>query len=102
LFPYYIGYLQPQSAFGLEYAVNAIAMPMVGGTQSWVGPLIGALILGTFQQVATVTISSVLNVLIVGLVLIVFVIAAPNGLIGLVGDMRRKRSLRRANAGGSS
>ena len=39
-FPYYIGYLQPQSAFGLEYVVNSIAMPMIGGTTSWIGPLI--------------------------------------------------------------
>ena len=33
-FPYYIGYLQPASAFGLDYAVNSIAMPMIGGTTS--------------------------------------------------------------------
>ncbi len=65
-FPYYIGYLQPSSAFGLEYAVNSIAMPMIGGTTSWVGPLIGAILLGTLQQVATVTISSAVNLLIVG------------------------------------
>src|SRR4029078_2503466 len=43
--PYYIGHLQPQSAFGLEYAVNSIAMPMIGGTMSWVGPLVGTLLL---------------------------------------------------------
>ena len=36
-FPYYIGYLQPSSAFGLEYAVNSIAMPMIGGTTSGSG-----------------------------------------------------------------
>jgi branched-chain amino acid transport system permease protein len=90
-FPYYIGYLEPASAFGLAYGVNAIAMPMVGGTHSWVGPLAGALILGTFQQVATVTISSVLNLLIVGLILIVFVIVAPNGITGFFRDLRHKR-----------
>ena len=67
-FPYYIGYLQPSSAFGLEYAVNSIAMPMIGGTTSWVGPLIGAILLGSLQQIATVTISSAVNLLIVGLV----------------------------------
>jgi branched-chain amino acid transport system permease protein len=43
-FPYYIGYLQPSSTFGLDYAVNSIAMPLIGGTTSWVGPLIGALL----------------------------------------------------------
>jgi len=89
-FPYYIGYVQPSSAFGLEYAVNSIAMPMIGGTTSWAGPLIGAILLGTLQQVATVTISSAVNVLIVGLLLVGFVIIAPNGIIGLVQGWRRK------------
>ena len=83
-FPYYIGYLQPSSAFGLEYAVNSIAMPMIGGTTSWVGPLIGAVLLGSLQQIATVTISSAVNLLLVGLLLVAFVIVAPNGIVGLV------------------
>jgi branched-chain amino acid transport system permease protein len=82
-FPYYIGFLEPSSAFGLAYAVNAIAMPMIGGTTSWAGPLIGAVLLGTLQQLATVTISSAVSLLIVGLLLVFFVIIAPNGLIGL-------------------
>jgi branched-chain amino acid transport system permease protein len=89
-FPYYIGYLQPSSAFGLEYAVNSIAMPMIGGTTSWVGPLIGAIVLGSAQQYATVTISSAVNLLTVGLMLVGFVIIAPNGLVGLVRGWRRK------------
>jgi branched-chain amino acid transport system permease protein len=88
--PYYIGYVEPASAFGLAYAVNAIAMPMIGGTTTWAGPLIGALLLGTIQQVATVTISSAVNLLIVGLLLIAFVIVAPNGIIGLIGSFRRR------------
>ena len=90
-FPYYIGYLQPSSAFALEYAVNSIAMPMIGGTTSWVGPLAGALLLGTLQQVTTVTISSAVNLLIVGVLLVGFVIIAPNGLVGLWQCLFRKR-----------
>jgi branched-chain amino acid transport system permease protein len=90
-FPYYIGYLQPSSAFGLEYAVNSIAMPMIGGTTSWVGPLIGAILLGSLQQIATVTISSAVNLLIVGLLLVGFVIVAPNGIVGLVQERLRGR-----------
>src|SRR6202030_1023477 len=82
-FPYFIGYLQPSSAFALEYAVNSIAMPMIGGTKSWVGPLLGGPLLGTVQQVTTVTVSSAVNLLIVGVLLVGFVIVAPNGLIGL-------------------
>ena len=88
-FPYYIGYVQPQSTFALDYAVNSIAMPMIGGTTSWVGPLVGSILLGSAQQYATVTISSAVNLLIVGLMLVAFVIIAPNGLIGLVQERVR-------------
>jgi branched-chain amino acid transport system permease protein len=89
-FPYYIGYLQPSSAFGLEYAVNSIAMPIIGGTASWAGPLIGAILLGTLQQYVTVTISSSVNVLIVGVLLVTFVVVAPNGIVGLVASIARR------------
>ena len=93
-FPYYIGYLEPTSAFGLAYAVNSIAMPMIGGTTSWVGPLIGALLLGIAQQVATVTISSAVNLLIVGLLLVGFVIVAPKGIVGLVAGFHARAGFR--------
>ena len=66
-------------------------MPVIGGMSSWIGPLIGAILLGTIQQLATVTISSALNLLIVGLLLIFFVIIAPNGIVGLVSSRRRAR-----------
>ena len=89
-FPYYIGYLQPASAFSLDYAVNSIAMPLIGGTTSWIGPLVGSILLGSLQQIATVTISSAINLLIVGILLVAFVIIAPNGLVGLVQEHWRK------------
>jgi len=82
-FPYYVTYVEPSSAFNLDYAVNALAMPMIGGTTTWIGPVIGAVLLGTAQQVATVTISSELNLLIVGVVLVLFVVLAPEGITGL-------------------
>jgi branched-chain amino acid transport system permease protein len=91
-FPYYIGYLEPGSAFGLSYAVNSIAMPMIGGTTSWIGPLVGAVLLGSAQQYITVTISSAANLLVVGLMLVIFVIIAPKGLVGLWQDYMRKRA----------
>jgi branched-chain amino acid transport system permease protein len=80
--PYYVTYLDPASGFSLSYAVNTIAMPLIGGTSTWAGPVIGAVLLGTLQQVATVTISSSLSLLLVGLLLVLFVIAAPRGIVG--------------------
>src|SRR5260370_31189168 len=91
-FPYYIGYLQPSSAFGLEYAVNSIAMPMIGGTTSWVGPLIGAILLGSLQQIATGTISSAVNLSIPAFLLSPFSTTPPTPLPGLLQGWTRRRA----------
>jgi branched-chain amino acid transport system permease protein len=87
-FPYYVTFIEPNSAFALDYAVNALAMPMIGGTTTWIGPVLGAVLLGTAQQLATVTISSEMNLFIVGVVLVAFVVLAPEGILGLVWRLR--------------
>lgn len=93
VFPYYVTLVEPVSTFSLDYAVNSLAMPMIGGTTTWMGPIVGAVLLGTAQQVATVTISSELNLLIVGVVLVAFVLLAPQGIVGLVRRLAgRKRA----------
>jgi branched-chain amino acid transport system permease protein len=65
-------------------------MPIIGGMAHWIGPVIGAILLGTVQQIVTVTISSELNVLVVGVLLVVFVVAAPDGILGLIAKLRGK------------
>ena len=90
-FPYYVTLVEPVSVFSLDYAVNSLAMPMIGGTTTWIGPVVGAILLGTAQQVTTVTISSELNLLIVGIVLVAFVMLAPQGIVGLAERIFRRR-----------
>ena len=86
----YQSFVEPASAFNLTYSVSALAMPIIGGTAHWLGPVIGAVLLGTVQQVVTVTVSSELNVLVVGVLLVLFVVAAPEGIVGLARKLRRK------------
>jgi len=85
----YQSFVEPASAFNLTYSVSALAMPIIGGTSHWIGPVVGAVLLGTVQQVVTVTISSELNVLVVGVLLVLFVVAAPEGIVGLAQRLRR-------------
>ena len=47
-------------------------------------------LLGSAQQLATVTISSELNLFIVGVMLVAFVVLAPEGILGLVRRLRRR------------
>jgi branched-chain amino acid transport system permease protein len=90
-YPFSVTYVDPSSAFNLVIAVNAIAMPMIGGTATWYGPVVGALLLGSIQEIATVTISSEVNVLIVGVLLVLFIIVAPQGIVGLIQSRFRRR-----------
>jgi len=99
-YPSYASHVEPVSAFGLLIALNALAMPLIGGTRSWLGPVLGAVLLGGIQQITTVTISSEYNILAVGLLLIAFVVAAPEGLLGLAASLRGggRRSAKAARA----
>ena len=80
----YLQYADPSSAFNLNYSVSVLAMSLIGGTAHWAGPVVGAILLGTTQQLLTVTISSEVNVLVLGVMLVLFVVAAPEGIIGLI------------------
>jgi len=82
-YPFFVTFVDPVSAFNLFIAVNSIAMPMIGGTAHWIGPVIGALLVGTTQEIITVNVSSELNILLVGIMLVLFITLAPQGIVGL-------------------
>lgn len=90
--PYYSSYLNAESAFSMGYSINAMAMPIIGGVQSWVGPVVGAVLLASLQQYAVTSISSSANMLIVGGALVIFVSVAPKGLVGLFASLTRRRA----------
>ena len=85
----YVQFANPDSAFNLNISVSVLAMSLIGGTAHWIGPVIGAILLGGTQQFLAVTISSEINVLVLGIMLVLFVVAAPKGIIGLVERIRR-------------
>ena len=90
--PMYLSFIEPPSTFSLNYAVGALAAPIIGGTTSWVGPVIGAVLLASIQQIVTVTISNEINVLVVGVLLVLFVVAAPEGILGFFKKWLRRSS----------
>jgi branched-chain amino acid transport system permease protein len=87
----YLQFANPDSAFNLNYSVSVLAMSLIGGTAHWIGPVLGAILLASTQQLLTVTISSEVNVLVLGCMLVLFVVAAPKGIIGLIGRLAGKR-----------
>jgi branched-chain amino acid transport system permease protein len=89
-----VGAIAPTQA-GFELIVTTLTMAVIGGTSSWAGPLLGAFVVTWLPEV--------LGFIgdwwpaVQGLILVVIVIYARDGLIGIVrGAVRRARHLRAA------
>lgn len=89
--PMYLSFIEPASTFNLSYTIGALGGAIIGGMSHWLGPIIGAILLGSLQQIVTVTISGEVNVLVVGVLLVLFVVAAPEGILGLFKRMKITR-----------
>jgi branched-chain amino acid transport system permease protein len=81
--PLYMSFIEPHSVFSLNYSVMALAMAVIGGMSSWIGPVIGAVLVATSQLMAA-SFSPDLHLLVVGALMVGFVILAPDGVVGLL------------------
>ncbi|MFH0296258.1 branched-chain amino acid ABC transporter permease [Bradyrhizobium sp. 31Argb] len=89
---YWITFIEPSSAFDPAVGVKAYIMLIIGGMGSILGPVIGAFVL---EIVSTLVWSGFLKAhqLILGLLIVVVCIVAPNGIINAFA--RLVRSVRR-------
>jgi branched-chain amino acid transport system permease protein len=80
LYAHYFSYLAPAS-LGTELSISVLLMMVVGGTRNILGPVAGAAILGVLGQLLP---AQEVQGLFYGGALIVILLAARNGLLGLV------------------
>jgi branched-chain amino acid transport system permease protein len=80
--PMYLSFIEPASTFNLSYTIAALGSAIIGGMSHWAGPIIGAVLLTSVQQIVTVTIAGEVNVLVIGVLLVLFVVLAPGGIFG--------------------
>lgn len=88
-YAYYASYIDPTSAFNMNYSLAALAMPLLGGTATWVGPVVGAILLSVLQQLLTMFASAEINLVVLGLVLVLSVILLPQGALEFARRWRR-------------
>jgi branched-chain amino acid transport system permease protein len=82
--------LEPYSAFSISWAINMILACVIGGLATIPGPLIGAALMFELQQLLQG--SSDLTPIIEGVVLLVIIRFAPNGIWGVVRDQVTARA----------
>ncbi len=85
IYGYYRSYIHPDFIFDVSISVLVVLMALLGGRQSWVGPVIGASIVVVINEILTayVGIGAEFSRIIYGLLLVIVIMYLPNGLVGL-------------------
>ncbi|MCS6784921.1 MAG: branched-chain amino acid ABC transporter permease, partial [Candidatus Caldarchaeum sp.] len=89
VFAGWLKYVWPETVFNLNYSLYPILMSILGGMGTWVGPIIGSIILTViFQMVAGG--EAVVNNIILGALLVGVMVFLPRGLFPLLTTSFRK------------
>jgi len=78
------GYVVPSDVFTLNWSVVPLAASILGGMDTTLGPLLGALLMRGLEEGARHVIGGSGYQVVYGAIIILFVVALPQGLVGLV------------------
>src|SRR6185437_6570959 len=85
-YAFYTGYIEP-SYLSIAQSLDIIAMVLLGGRSSIIGPIVGAFVLTGLPHV--IELSAELRVILYGLILILTILLMPNGIVGTLVSRRR-------------
>ena len=85
IYAYYRSYIHPDFIFDVNISVLVVLMSLLGGRDSWVGPVIGAGIVVIINEFLTAYagIGAEISRILYGLLLVIVIVYLPNGLTGL-------------------
>jgi branched-chain amino acid transport system permease protein len=100
LYAVHLSFFEPQGVFDLHLSVQLVLMSIVGGMGTLLGPALGALVLLSFQEGFRSTFQQA-SLFIYGVVIVVVVRFAPDGLSGRLA-LGWRRAFGRVRHGGSA
>ena len=75
--------IEPFSAFTVQLSAAPILMATLGGSRTWVGPILGAVIFDVFSTTLTLTVGNEYSEILFAVFLMGVVLLLPEGLLGL-------------------
>ncbi|HEX7098165.1 MAG TPA: branched-chain amino acid ABC transporter permease [Acidimicrobiia bacterium] len=101
VYAFQTGYIEPAGTFSLDLALDIVLVCVIGGLATWVGPMIGAVIVVVLEQWLRVFVPRLeffgvgvpaeANRLVLGILLIVFALFIRRGIVGLFVERRGRR-----------
>jgi len=91
LYMLYVKYTDPYTAFSIMWSIESVIISVMGGVNSVVGPFIGS---GIFMFIAEYIrfLYAELNILLMGLMMVVFSLLYRDGIMGVINRYRAKRT----------
>jgi branched-chain amino acid transport system permease protein len=86
LFGFYTSYIEP-AYLSVTQSLDAIAMTLLGGVGSILGPIVGAFLLNALPHAIDLT--AEIRIALYGAILILTILLMPRGIVGLFGSRRR-------------
>lgn len=86
----FLGYVEVGSVFPLSIPLFVLMMAILGGTTTWFGPIIGAVLVTSAQQALIGQGQAEVSQIIIGMLLVVLILVWPTGLGGLLRRRPRK------------
>lgn len=89
----YYGFIDPTVVFESGISVRAIVPCIIGGSGTVFGPLLGSLVIVPLQEICNSIFEGIggLNMILYGLLIVIFVLFCPDGITGLIRKLRKKR-----------
>jgi len=94
IFYAYQGYIEPNDAFDISWLMIVLLATVIGGKGLEWGPLVGTVIV-VFLQFQLARYAGI-SLLIQGLILVIIMLVAPQGIVGLINRLREARRIRKS------
>ncbi|HOD98246.1 MAG TPA: branched-chain amino acid ABC transporter permease [Syntrophales bacterium] len=91
LFAYYLTYIHADVVFNINISILIVLMAMFGGGGTWLGPIIGAVILTVVNELLSTFAQAEIARIIYGALFIVVTIFMPNGILDFFRKKNRSR-----------
>ena len=85
------GYVIPEDVFTPNWAILPLAVSILGGMDTTLGPILGALVLRLLEEIARHYVGGAGYQVVYGAVIILFIVVLPKGLVGGLSRLLRVR-----------
>lgn len=101
VYAWFLGFVTPSPMFDVQISILVVLIALLGGTQSWIGPFIGAVLLRVVDEILVLQFGGQAAQIMYGLVLVVVILYLPYGILPKLQQIARNRVPRRVRTLGT-